>query len=106
MEGEELVGRPHQSGARHELAHAYDHVFSQKNQRRMPLSVQLWNSFREHRAGLVSQYAATNPAEYFAESVEAFFQEGGRESLRQKDPLMFDYLRQLFAASLSLAGFG
>lgn len=96
--GEELVGRPHQSVARHEFAHAYDHVFSQKNQRRMPLSVQLWNSFREHRAGLVSQYAATNPAEYFAESVEAFFQEGGRESLRQKDPLMFDYLRQLFAA--------
>ena len=96
--GEELVGNPRRSVARHEFAHAYDHVFSEKNHRRMPLSVQLWNSFRQQRTGLVSQYAATNPAEYFAESVEAFFQEGARDSLRQQDPLMFDYLKQLFAA--------
>ena len=96
--GEELVGNAQGSVARHEFAHAYDHVFSEKNHRRMPLSVQLWNSFRQQRTGLVSQYAATNPAEYFAESVEAFFQEGARDALRQQDPLMFDYLKQLFAA--------
>lgn len=96
--GEELIGRSNGSVARHEFAHAYDHTFSQKNHRRLPLSVQLWNSFRQERTGLVSAYAATNPAEYFAESVEAFFQEGGREALRQQDPLMFDYLKQLFAA--------
>ncbi|MFN8606213.1 MAG: zinc-dependent peptidase [Vulcanimicrobiota bacterium] len=96
--GEELIGRPNGSVARHEFAHAYDHTFSQKNHRRLPLSVQLWNSFRQERTGLVSAYAATNPAEYFAESVEAFFQEGAREALRQQDPLMFDYLKQLFAA--------
>lgn len=96
--GEELLGLGVRSTARHEFAHAYDHVFSEKNGRRMPLSVQLWNSFRQNRAGLVSEYAGVNPAEYFAESVEAFFQEGARDSLRQQDPLMFDYLRQLFAA--------
>lgn len=96
--GEELIGRSDGSVARHEFAHAYDHTFSQKNHRRLPLSVQLWNSFRQERTGLVSAYAATNPAEYFAESVEAFFQEGARDALRQQDPLMFDYLKQLFAA--------
>ena len=96
--GEELVALSNRSVARHEFAHAYDHVFSQKNHRRMPLSVQLWNSFRQQRTGLVSHYAGTNPAEYFAESVEAFFQEGARDSLRQQDPLMYDYLKQLFAA--------
>lgn len=96
--GEELVGIGQRSVARHEFAHAYDHVFSHKNHRRLPLSVQLWNSFRTERTGLVTQYAGTNPAEYFAESVEAFFQEGARDTLRQQDPLMFDYLKQLFAA--------
>ena len=96
--GEELIGRSDGSVARHEFAHAYDHTFSQKNHRRLPLSVQLWNSFRQERTGLVSAYAGTNPAEYFAESVEAFFQEGARDALRQQDPLMFDYLKQLFVA--------
>lgn len=96
--GEEQLGRVTHSVARHEFAHAYDHVFSQKNRRKLPLSVQLWNSFRGERTGLVSSYAATNPAEYFAESVEAFFQEGARETLRQQDPQMFNYLKQLFAA--------
>lgn len=96
--GEELIGLPHMSVARHEFAHAYDHVFSQKNGRRLPLSVQLWNRFCKERTALVSRYAGTNPAEYFAESVEAFFRDGPRELLRQEDPLMFDYLCQLFAA--------
>lgn len=96
--GEELLGLGVRSTARHEFAHAYDHVFSQKNGRRLPLSVQLWNSFRQKRGGLVSDYAAVNPQEYFAESVEAFFQEGTRELLRMQDPQMFDYLSQLFAA--------
>ena len=95
--GEELLGLPNRSTTRHEFAHAYDHVFSTKNQRRLPLSVQLWNSFRQERSGLVSAYAATNPAEYFAESVEAFFQHGPtREGLRSSDSRMFDYLAQLF----------
>lgn len=96
--GEELLGTAGSSTARHEFAHAYDHVFSEKNGRKMPLSVQLWNSFANLRAGFISDYARTNPAEYFAESVEAFFREGARDYLRHQDPQMFDYLRQLFAA--------
>ncbi|HXE71463.1 MAG TPA: zinc-dependent peptidase [Candidatus Nitrosotenuis sp.] len=97
--GEEMVGSPFRSVARHEFAHAYDHMFTEKHRRRLPLSVQLWNSFRGQRQGLVSTYAGTNPAEYFAESVEAFFQEGGREKLRQGDPQMFGYLQELFASA-------
>ena len=94
--GQELIGLPNRSTARHEFAHAYDHYFQEKNHRKQPLSVQLWNSFRHERTGLVSDYAAVNPQEYFAESVEAFFQPGSRESLRTSDPQLFDYLVQLF----------
>lgn len=97
--GEEMVGNPFRSVARHEFAHAFDHAFSEKNRRMLPLSVQLWNLFRGERKGLVSAYAGTNPAEYFAESVEAFFQEGARENLRVNDPRMFSYLAELFSAA-------
>jgi hypothetical protein len=96
--GEELIGLAHRSTAVHEFAHAYDHFISERGQRRLPLSVQLWNSFRQERGSLVSDYAGTNPAEYFAESVEAFFAPGGRELLRSKDPLMCDHLASLFAS--------
>lgn len=96
--GEELLGRRDRSTARHEFAHAYDDTYSTKNQRRLPLSVQLWNSFSPSRSGVVSDYAKTNPAEYFAESVEAFFQDGARDFLAKADPLMFDYLQRLFVA--------
>lgn len=96
--GEELLGRRDRSTARHEFAHAYDHTYSEKNQRRMPLSVQLWNSFQPTRSDVVSDYARTNPAEYFAESVEAFFQAGARDYLAKADPLMFEYLLKLFVA--------
>jgi hypothetical protein len=96
--GEELVGLSNRSTARHEFAHAYDHFISERGQRRMPLSVQLWNSFRDARGGLISAYAGTNPAEYWAESVEAFFQADGREVLRNRDPQMHDYLVTLFVA--------
>lgn len=96
--GEELIGSPLHASSRHEFAHAFDHAFSSRNQRRLPLSVQLWNLFNKSRAGLVSDYAATNPAEYFAESVEAFFREKSRETLKQKDPQMHQYLETLFAA--------
>ena len=95
--GEEQLGNPNHSVGRHEFAHAFDHAFSQTHQRRLPLSVQLWNLFRKERTGLVSSYAATNPAEYFAESVDAFFLPNKREELRQQDPKMFAYLTELFA---------
>ena len=95
--GEERVGVPGNSAARHEFAHAYDHTFSVQNQRRLPLSVQLWNFFAEKRKELVSDYAGVNPAEYFAEAVEKFFAPQGKEKLEKKDPQMFQYLNALFA---------
>ncbi|MCR5662716.1 MAG: zinc-dependent peptidase [bacterium] len=94
--GEEQLGRPDHSVAIHEFAHAFDHAFSEKHGRRLPLSVQLWNLFADKRTGLVSGYASTNPAEYFAESVEAFFSPSGREHLEKHDKKMFDYLTELF----------
>ena len=94
--GEEQLGVEGHSAARHEFAHAYDNAFSQNHGRRLPLSVQLWNKFRANRTGLISSYAATNPAEYFAESVEAFFQPGLKAQLRQRDPDMYAYLEDLF----------
>lgn len=97
--GQEQIGLSERSTARHEFAHAYDHIFTERHHRRLPLSVQLWNMFRDERTGLVSGYAGTNPAEYFAESVEAFFQEGQTERLRERDPRMFDYLTQMFPAA-------
>ena len=94
--GEEQLGHSNRSTARHELAHAYDHTFTHKNQRRLPLSVQLWNLFRGERKELVSDYAGTNPAEYFAECVEEFFNPDGFERVKIKDPRMFEYLSNLF----------
>lgn len=96
--GEELLGRPGRSAARHEFAHAYDHYVQDKESRTHPLSVQLYNRFSSERSGMVSAYAGTNPQEWFAESVEAFFEESARDLLRSRDPLMFDYLTQLFAS--------
>jgi hypothetical protein len=94
--GEELLGISNHSAIRHEFAHAFDHAFTQRNQRRLPLSVQLWNWFEKDRKALPSRYAATNPAEYFAESVDAYFITDGRAYLEQNDPQMFEYLSTLF----------
>lgn len=97
--GEELLGMRSRSCARHEFAHAYEHAYSTRHRRTLPLSVELWNSFAKSRTGMVSNYASTNPAEYFAESVEAFFEEGPRQYLKTADPQMFDYLTGLFSAA-------
>ncbi len=95
--GEELLGRIKGSVMRHEFGHAFDHAYTQKNQRRLPLSVQLWNSFAPTRKSLPSAYAATNPAEYFAESVDAYFIEEGRLYLEKNDREMCEYLTILFS---------
>lgn len=94
--GEELLGKIRGSVMRHEFGHAFDHAFTKRNQRRLPLSVQLWNSFEPTRKALPSQYAATNPAEYFAESVDAFFIADGRQYLADNDPQMYEYLDVMF----------
>ena len=94
--GEELLGRLNGSVMCHEFAHAFDNAYTKKNQRRLPLSVQLWNSFAPTRKSLPSAYAATNPAEYFAESVEAYFVPEGRQYLKRNDPQIHEYLEILF----------
>lgn len=94
--GEELLGHLNGSVMRHEFAHAFDHAYTSRNKRRLPLSVQLWNSFAKSRTALPSAYAATNPAEYFAESVDAFFIPAGRDYLMKNDQQMAEYLQVLF----------
>lgn len=97
--GEELLDESQRSGRstiRHEFAHAYEDCWSRKRQRQQPLSVELWYRFEKTRKGFVSAYASTQPAEYFAESVEAFFAPNLRDTLRQADPDMYLYLSNLF----------
>jgi hypothetical protein len=96
--GQEKLGLAEHSTARHEFAHAFDHTFTVKHGRRQPLSVQLWNLFAEQRRGLITAYAGTNPAEYWAESVESFFKPNGRQRLNECDPQMYQYLEALFAS--------
>lgn len=96
--GQEKLGQAGHSTARHEFAHAFDHTFTVRHSRRQPLSVQLWNLFAEQRRGLVTEYAGTNPSEYWAESVESFFKPNGRALLMDRDPQMHQYLEALFAS--------
>lgn len=99
--GEELLDESQRSGrstVRHEFAHAYEDVWSRQRQRRHPLSVELWYRFEQSRKAFISAYASTQPAEYFAESVEAFFMSDSRRVLAEADPEMYHFLSQLFAS--------
>ena len=101
--GEEQLDESQRTGrstVRHEFAHAYEHVWSDKRQRRHPLSVELWYRFEKTRKGFITAYASTQPAEYFAESVEAFFAPGLRDKLLMADPDMFAHLREMFGGGL------
>lgn len=98
--GEEVLDESRRSGrstVRHEFAHAYEDVWSRKRQRRHPLSVELWYRFEKTRKAFISHYASTKPAEYFAESVEAFFMPSQRQTLHRADPDMHDFLTDLFS---------
>lgn len=97
--GAELLDQSIQSNrstVRHEFAHAYEHTWGDKRQRRQPLSVELWYRFAATRQAFISHYASTKPAEYFAESVEALFAPSSSSALRDADPEMYRYLRELF----------
>lgn len=100
--GEELLDESQRSGrstVRHEFAHAYEDMWSQKRQRRQPLSVELWYRFEKTRRNFISAYASTQPAEYFAESVEAYFAPGLRDTLMTGDAEMFAFLSELFGGT-------
>ena len=97
--GEELLDESRRSGrsvVRHEFAHAYEDAWSKKRQRKFPLGVELWYRFEKSRKAFISEYASTKPAEYFAESVEAFCDSDHRQRLRAADPEMYEYISQLF----------
>lgn len=93
--GEELIGLSHSVSSRHEFAHAYDHMYTTKYNRKLPLSVQLWNLFAKDRKNFISEYAATKPSEYFAETVEAFLNPRKNSRLIQCDPSMATFLTKL-----------
>jgi hypothetical protein len=97
--GEELLDESRRSGrsvVRHEFAHAYEDAWSKKRRRKFPLGVELWYRFEKTRKAFISEYASTKPAEYFAESVEAFCDSRHRERLRAADPDMYQYISELF----------
>lgn len=97
--GEELLDMSRQSGrsvVRHEFAHAYEDAWSTKRARKFPLGVELWYRFEKTRRSFISHYASTKPAEYFAESVEAYCNPAMRGKLREADPEMYSYIGQLF----------
>ena len=99
--GEELLDESRRSGrsvVRHEFAHAYEDAWSKKRHRKFPLGVELWYRFEKTRKGFISEYASTKPAEYFAESVEAFCDSHHRQRLRAADPDMYQYISELFNA--------
>lgn len=99
--GEELLDESQRSGgsvARHEFAHAYEDAWSQKRQRKFPLGVELWYRFEKTRKAFITHYASTKPAEYFAESVEAYCNPLLHLRLRDADPEMFDYISELFGS--------
>lgn len=97
--GEELLDESRRSGrsvVRHEFAHAYEDAWSKKRRRKFPLGVELWYRFEKTRNAFISEYASTKPAEYFAESVEAFCDSRHSERLRAADPDMYTYISELF----------
>jgi len=96
---ESAIGqRNFESVAIHECAHAIDHAIKEEQRLAFSLSVRLWNQFCSGRKALVSSYAGENPAEYFAESVSAYFSPVKRDLLYECDPGMFSFITDLFAA--------
>lgn len=92
---EDRLGDDDDSTLRHELAHAWECTYNFRKRRAgANISIELWNRFAKTRRGFVSAYAATQPVEYFAESVEAYFSEKNRARLRRLDPDMFAWLEK------------
>jgi Mlc titration factor MtfA (ptsG expression regulator) len=92
---EHRLGNEHRSTLRHEMAHAWEDTYNIKKRRTgHGISVELWYKFSETRKGFVSRYAASKPAEFFAESVEAFYSKSRRELLQRIDPQTFEWLER------------
>ncbi|MCA9780872.1 MAG: hypothetical protein KC800_29330 [Candidatus Eremiobacteraeota bacterium] len=83
----------------HELGHAIDHLISSLCNGGYRISTKLWHWFAEQRRGFVTAYASTKPAEYLAESVEAYFVRDEHLVLQERDPSMYLFLDDLFTIS-------
>lgn len=83
----------------HEYGHAIDHLMSSLCNGGNQVSVKLWHWFARQRSGFVSDYAQKDPAEYFAESLEAYFLKGSYRALQKSDPAMYGFIDDLIAIS-------
>ena len=93
---EELVmGKPG-GVSTHEFAHAYDHAWQINNEMKFGFSVFLWNQFYNERT-FITEYAATQPKEYFAVSLESYFNPHRKELLKKCDPRMYGFITNLIA---------
>jgi len=93
---EELVTGEPGGTATHEFAHAYDDAWKKRNVMKFGLSVYLWNQFYHDRT-FITHYASTKPAEYFAESLQAYFNPEKKELLKEYDPKMYAFITNLIA---------
>lgn len=80
----------------HEFGHAYDHAWMATNDMQFPFSVFLWNQFY-HEGMFISEYASTQPKEYFAESLEAYFNPKKKDILKKCDPRMYGFIKNIIA---------
>lgn len=80
----------------HEFGHAYDHAWMTNNDMQFPFSVFLWNKFY-HEGMFISEYASTQPKEYFAESLEAYFNPKKKDILKKCDPRMYGFIKNIIA---------
>ena len=65
-----------------------------------------WNRMRETggKAGFVSEYAKTNPYEYFADGME-YYLCGGADKLKARDPELYAFISRLLAPGAVHKGF-
>lgn len=83
----------------HEFGHAIDHLISSLCNGGHQISIKLWHWFSHQRTGFVSDYAETVPAEYLAESLEAYFLHSEFHLLQNRDPAMYTFLDDLITIS-------
>ncbi|HPZ07508.1 MAG TPA: hypothetical protein PL110_05300 [Candidatus Eremiobacteraeota bacterium] len=91
---EELITGVPGGVATHEFAHAYDHAWMVNNEMKFGFSVFLWNKFYEE-GEFVTEYASTQPKEYFAVSLEWYFHPEKSALLKKNDPRMYGFITNL-----------
>ncbi len=93
---EELVTGKPGGVSTHEFGHAYDHAWQINNDMKFGFSVFLWNQFYNERT-FITEYAATQPKEYFAVSLESYFNPHRKELLKKCDPRMYGFITNMIA---------